>query len=336
MDGQISFKDSYGEDITEKCIKNFSETTKIFTNGGFAQLLIKKDMVAKDKFELYSEAYKNDLVNGEFKTLFYVDSKTKKCNLIDLGDTAQGIKKDIKNGAIDEVDILYLLDATGSMRPEIDAANKKVIDIFKYLKKKFIEKDFNFGVVFYRDLAYALHKYKYQDDYDKSGIFKLTGNMNELQNFISTIKTDGGYDFGGDWVSGYELALNDLNWRNGTKLIIHIADDGAHGEEFTKGDPLPQEGPKLTNLIKKCVDDNINIVSFKIGEKPRQSFEKAKEIYDEYKLSKKKNRPFMEIYEFNRIKKENKVVSDEDFYRLVKEAINEVTDSTFFYLKRLK
>ena len=44
----------------------------------------------------------------------------------------------------------------------------------------------------------------------------------------------------------------------------------------------------------------------------------------------------MEIYEFNGIKKENKEVSDEDFYRLVKEAINEVTDSTFFYIKRLK
>ena len=44
----------------------------------------------------------------------------------------------------------------------------------------------------------------------------------------------------------------------------------------------------------------------------------------------------MEIYEFNRIKNENKEVSDEDFYRLVKEAINEVADPTFFYLKRLK
>ena len=33
---------------------------------------------------------------------------------------------------------------------------------------------------------------------------------------------------------------------------------------------------------------NINIISFKIGEEPRQSFEKAKEIYNEYKLSKKR------------------------------------------------
>ena len=136
-------------------------------------------MIGKDKFELYSEAYKNDLVNREFKTLFYVDSKTKKCNLIDLGDTAQGIKKDTKNGTIEEVDILYLLDATWSMRPEINVANKKVIDIFNDLKKKYNEKDFNFGVVFYRDLAYALHKHPHDYNHnDNSGIFKLTGNMN--------------------------------------------------------------------------------------------------------------------------------------------------------------
>ena len=171
------------------------------------------------------------------------------------------------------------------MRTEIDEANKKVIDIFNYLKKKYTEKDFNFGVVFYRDLAYALHERPHDNNnYNDSGSFNLTGNMNKLQNFISTIHTHGGFGYGGDWVSGYGLALNKINWRKGNKLIIHIADDGAHGEEFTKKDPLPEEGLKLTNLIKKCVDDNINIISFKIGEKPRQSFEKDKEIYDEYKL----------------------------------------------------
>jgi len=334
MDGKIIFKDSYGKDITEKCIKNFAISTKCFTNGGFAQLLIKKNIYGTDKFKLYSEAYRNDLENEEFKTLFYIDSKTKKFNLIDLGDTAQGIKKDVKKETKKEVDILYLLDATGSMRPEINAANSQVIKIFDDLKEIFKDedKDFNFGVSFYRDEIYAKEKKK--DDSrlkrNSNGIFQLTNNMEILKDYISTIETKGGFGYGGDWVSGYGLALNDIKWREGTKLIIHIADDGAHGEEFTKGDPLPQEGPKLTNLIKKCVDKKINIVAFKIGNDPKQSFEKTKEIYDEYKISQKKNRQFMEIYEFNREK------VSEDFYKLVIEAINEVASPTFFYLKRLK
>ena len=37
-----------------------------------------------------------------------------------------------------------------------------------------------------------------------------------------------------------------MNWRKGIKLIIHIADAGAHGEEFIKGDKFINEGPKLT------------------------------------------------------------------------------------------
>ena len=273
---KIVFKDSYGRDITEKCIKNFAISTKCFTNGGFAQLLIKKNIYGTDKFKLYSEAYRNDLENEEFKTLFYVDSKTKKINLIDIGDTAQGIKKDTKKVTKNEVDILYLLDATGSMRPEINAANSHVIKIFDDLKEIFKDedKDFNFGAVFYRDEIFAKEKYKNDERYIKSnanGLFQLTNNMKNLRDYISTIKTKGGFGKGGDWVSGYGLTLNEIKWREGTKLIIHIADDGAHGEEFRKGDPLPQEGQKLTSLIKKCVDKNINIVAFKIGNYPKQS-----------------------------------------------------------------
>ena len=88
-----------------------------------------------------------------------------------------------------------------------------------------------------------------------------------------------------------------MRWRNGIKLIIHIADAGAHGIEFTKDDKYPDEGPKLCELIKKCVENNINIVGFKIGDEPEQSFEKIKEIYDEHKLSEdvKDNGQFIEI-----------------------------------------
>lgn len=95
---------------------------------------------------------------------------------------------------------------------------------------------------------------------NESGFFQLTNNMENLRQYISTINPQGGWGHGGDWVEGYEFALNKIKWREGLRLIIHIADDGAHGEEFTKRDPLPKEGPKLINLIKKAVEKNINMV----------------------------------------------------------------------------
>ena len=333
--GKIEFKDSYGNDITEKCKKNFAETTKYFTNGGFARLLMmKNDNNETDKFDLYSKAYNSDSNNKEFKTVFYLDSKTKKYNFIDLGETQEQEKKNKR-----EVDIIYLVDATGSMGPEINAANQHVIRIFNDLKAKYKEKDFNFGVVFYRDQAYATDYYtKHERDRwfgtDESGIFQLTNNMENLKRNISTIEPNGGWGYGGDWVEGYEFTLNKINWREGLKLIIHIADDGAHGEEFTKGDPLPEEGPKLIKQINKVVEKNINIVAFKIGNDPKQSFEKTKEVYDEHKILKKKNNQFMEIYEFNRGNDGRE--SSNEFLKLVKEAIDEVADPSYFYLKRLK
>ena len=45
--GKIECKDTYGTDINKKCIENFVETTKYFTNGGFSQLLMTKKIIMK-------------------------------------------------------------------------------------------------------------------------------------------------------------------------------------------------------------------------------------------------------------------------------------------------
>lgn len=109
-----------------------------------------KDMKEINKFDLCLEAYQNDLNNKEFKTLFYIDSKTRKFRIVDLRETVQIDKKQIKNK---EVDIIYLFDALGSICAELKAANQLVIKIFNDLKKKFIENnlDFKFGIVYYGD-----------------------------------------------------------------------------------------------------------------------------------------------------------------------------------------
>ena len=67
--------------------------------------------------------------------------------------------------------------------------------------------------------------------------------MKALKNKTSPIRAfEGGGDRREDWVWGYELklTLNNINWRKGIKLIIHIVDDDIHGEEFIKGDIHPQ------------------------------------------------------------------------------------------------
>ena len=82
-----------------------------------------------------------------------------------------------------------------------------------------------------------------------------------------------------DWVGAYDLVLNKINWRKGNKLIIHIADAGAHGAEYTDNDKYLLEGPKLDECMKQCVEKKITIVGFKIGNHPSKSFERCKKIY---------------------------------------------------------
>ena len=180
-----------------------------------------------------------------------------------------------------EFDIVYLIDATGSMGSEINAAKEQVINILKVLQDKYPAINFNFGAIFYRD--------KIDSPSDKNDYFPLTDNMETLRSQIATVSAYGGGDGPEDWVEGYKLATNNIAWREGTKLIIHIADD-RH----------PEQGPLLPPYIKKCVEKNIKIIGFKIGSSPSNSFDKIKQIYDEHKSTIKDNGLLFNIYDFKR------------------------------------
>ena len=336
---KLKFTNSQDVDITKDCIDYFAKSTKYFTNGGFAKLIMNKNKEIKDKIDLCLDAYENDLdkKNKEKKELFktpliFIDKNTKKFRFEMLPEIAEEDYQNIKNIKISnkEVDILYLVDATGSMGNEINAAKTHVINIFEEMKKKYKEYKFRFGAVFYRDQV--------DSPSDKNEHFQLTDNMNNLKKDISKIEPYGGKDIPEDWVAGYKIALNDIKWGNGIRLIIHIADAGAHGYEYSKEDKYPNEGQKLTELIQECALKNINIIGFKIGEEPKQSFEKISEVYNQYKLENKDNGQFIEIIDCDRgedDKKKAEVVS-KNFLRFVIEAANQVVNPSYKYLKRLK
>lgn len=83
---------------------------------------------------------------------------------------------------------------------------------------------------------------------------------------ISLIGVSGGGDFPEVQVGGYNLAINEINWGNGIRLIIHIGDAPVHGSEWCGYDDLHnKENPKLYKLIQRCVEKNIKIIGFIIG-----------------------------------------------------------------------
>jgi hypothetical protein len=169
-------------------------------------------------------------------------------------------------------DVLYLIDATGSMRDTIWCAKDQCVEISQELDESLPQFQFQFGAIFYRDpVANRL---------DRHQVFLLTSDIFVLQRQISRVYAmGGGGDGPEDWVGAYRLALNNMNWRNGQRLIIHLADAPGHGRRYCGRNNYERESPKLERLIRRCATEGIKIVGMPIGDFPELSYAQCKAIY---------------------------------------------------------
>ena len=90
----------------------------------------------------------------------------------------------VKKITTKEYDIVYMIDATGSMEKWIDAASDRCLNISDELKLKIPYLDFYFGEIFYRDPI--------DSETDIHEVFDLTQDMDSLRKNFSKIKADGG------------------------------------------------------------------------------------------------------------------------------------------------
>ena len=211
-----------------------------------------------------------------------------------------------------DFDILYMIDGTGSMGKYIEAAKKKCIEISEELNKTYINKlNFKYGVIFYRDPI--------DEQNDRHDFYPLDDIIN-VKRQIESVKAYGGGDDPEDWVGAFKIALdtNIIKWRNGIKLIIHIADSPAHGDEFAGKRNYTEEGPKLIEQIKECVRQEIKIFGLFIGKSAENSFKKFKEYYDSYN---RENKGLYKVVNFN--EGEGKDIADK-FKSLVLQAVHTI------------
>ena len=186
--------------------------------------------------------------------------------------------KKIKNIISDETskenndfDILFLVDATGSMSSYITAAKEETKNISDELMKLYPEKMFKYGYIFYRDPV--------DSKSDEHEVIDLTDDVNSFPEKIGKIRAYGGGDIPEDWVGAYKLANEKISWRNGIKVIMHLADAGAHGKLFTLNDKYPEEEAKLITELEKCAEKKIKIFGYVIDDKSQNSFNECSKIY---------------------------------------------------------
>lgn len=146
----------------------------------------------------------------------------------DRGFTVAGTySNDIKDyivpgnpGAIDNADIAFVVDATGSMGDEISYLKTELLDVINRVKAAHPDRALRTASVFYRDEG---------DEYvtRKSD---FTSNINTTVNFINNQQADGGGDFPEAVHTAVKEAVQQLAWsaKARSKILFLVLDAPPH------------------------------------------------------------------------------------------------------------
>ena len=311
--------------LNENC-ENFKSADYIIIN--YIDSPISKE--SKDKFpnfkpdlnsrNFYNHKFHNDILEKYTKKMLYIvcndeylespvqihDNNINNLLINDKLNIHNGNKyKEIqvpkinRNYISNEYYICFIIDNTGSMISWINAIKNICNELFIDIVKQFKQYKFFFGCVLYAD--------KLSCSSDENFKVSFTQNQDEFKSQLEEIDGQNGDDVAEDWVSGFQMALDELDWGNGTKLIFHIADAPHHGKTFNTdniNDNYLQDkddinGKNLIKLIKRLSDRNIKITGISINKVC--SFKVFQEEY------KKVNGPKYEIIEVRNIIGDDKI-----------------------------
>ena len=131
------------------------------------------------------------------------------------------VKVDVDNPISDPVklDVLFLIDTTGSMRDEIDRIKASLLSMTDKLKSMEREFDLRYAAVLYRDIG---------DDYVTKA-HPFTSDIRAFDEALKTIQANGGGDGPESLNQGVAEAVGRADWREGAaKVMFLIADAQPH------------------------------------------------------------------------------------------------------------
>ena len=125
----------------------------------------------------------------------------------------------------DSIQLMFVIDTTGSMGDEMGYLNAEIIDIIEQVKNEFPSSVIELAIMLYRDKS---------DDY-VTKYSDFTTNISAQQEFLSKQRAGGG----GDFEEAVDVALEEASqkqWSKNakTKILVHVADAPAHDEEVNK------------------------------------------------------------------------------------------------------
>jgi von Willebrand factor type A domain-containing protein len=166
-----------------------------------------------DKFENIEKlaSYAKINYNGINKTI---------TNLIPYTEGTIEYQINTSNSTSNNIDIMFVVDATGSMGDELEYLKTELLDVIQRVQNENNTSTIRLGSVFYRDEG---------DDYTVRN-FSLTENISDIYNSVNNQSADGGGDYPEAVHSALEASIVQQSWSSSavTRIAFLILDAPPH------------------------------------------------------------------------------------------------------------
>ena len=274
--------------------------------------------IVRDKYKQKAlelpEIYIKEIVA---ENLFKQMDESIKC-IKNVNDTVSEKLEEMKK-EIDEIipktslDLLYLMDTTGSMEQYVDITKERLKEIMNKIKHECSGVDIKLGFIGYKDVA----EIKIGDYLD----IDFTTKHESVKKKIESIKVGGGDDTAEDVAWAFEKALN-KSWTSNARFAILVGDAPCHGIKYHEKDLMddypngvPGREKEIEKLVEEMAQKNISLICIKLKDDTDIMFKLFKEIYGKYENNKindtnEKNNLFFDIVPIKDPKELTKEVID--------------------------
>ena len=241
--------------------------------------------------EIIEYVDKNSLCSIEFDNLYAsniivnliassINNSTKKIkreqNLISNKIGSVGVVVNVEQKT--SLDLLFMMDLTGSMGPYIEQAKQNIINIMNRIPIECPGISINLGFIGYRDI----------DEINNNDVVNIdfSQNYQQIQNKVKNVNASGG---GGDGPEEVAWAIEkaiEKNWKSEARYSILVADSPCHGTKYHNGrDAYPNGVPGRKNieiLINELATKDISLYCMKITGKTDIMYKLFGDIYSNY------------------------------------------------------
>ena len=183
------------------------------------------------------------------------------------------------------LDIMFIMDLTGSMSIWLNEAKANITNIIKEITENNPGSKIRASFIGYKD-------YESKDETREYFVKEFTENIKEINDYIQNLNCSGGGDLPEDVVGALKQAL-EMKWESEAKYAILVCDAPCHGKSyhdlrydtFEEGDP---DGTTLEYVMEKFKSKNINFYCLEIDSSTDKMFNIMQKIYCKEKFQKVK------------------------------------------------